>query len=118
MQQAATFLENHLAKNISLVYEDLPGQAWVPCEDNLLTTQLQANCAAILLCQAVYELQGTSQEVQSHFAAWTCKSSLWVNDNSVGTAYDREEMADGHWPPSSQHMPSMHAYHTWRKSSG
>ena len=91
VQQAAHGLENHLAKNVSLVYEDLPGQAWVPCEDNLLTTQLQANCAAILLCQAVYKLQGTSQEVESHFAAWACKLSLWVNDNTVGTSYDKRK---------------------------
>ena len=89
MQQAAHRLENHLAENVSLVYEDLPGQVWVPCEDNLLATKLQANCAAILLCQAVYIFQRTSQEVESHFAAWACNSPLWVNDNFVVTSYDK-----------------------------
>ena len=111
MQQAAYSLENHLAKNISLVYEDLPGQAWVPCEDNLLTTKLQANCAAILLCQAVHKLQGTSQEVESHFAAWTCKLPLWVTVNSVGTSYDQWNQS--RWPlacgPVSTCPPCMHA---------
>ena len=73
MQQTARELEFHLAKNISLVYKNLPGKARVPCEDNLLPTKLQTNCAAILLCQAIYKLQRTSQEAESHFVAWACR---------------------------------------------